>query len=92
MREISSILLKSSTRSFVFAVFAAFLFFVMLAWFRLFLDTLLIVSAAILARIDFQAAGFKQGQTFWITSIFCLAGLALGAGMQMLLFRQVFIR
>lgn len=91
MREVSSIVLKSSARSFVFAVFAAFLFFVMLAWFRLFLDTLLIVSAAILARIDFQAAGFKEGQTFWITSIFSLAGLALGAGIQMLLFHQIFI-
>ncbi len=92
MRKVSSILFKSSTSSFLFTVFAAFLFFLMLAWFRLFLDTLLIVSAAILAKIDFQAAGFKEGQSFWITSIFSLAGLALGAGMQMLLFRQLFIR
>ncbi|WP_306298966.1 hypothetical protein [Nostoc sp. T09] len=63
----------------------------MLAWFRMFLDTLLIVAAAILARIDFQSAGFKQGKAFWITSVLSLAGLALGAGMQMVLVRHLFI-
>ncbi|BAY22712.1 hypothetical protein NIES2100_24750 [Calothrix sp. NIES-2100] len=92
MTDVSSILFKSSTRTFIFSVFAAFLFFVMIAWFRMFLDTLLIISAAILARIDFQAAGFKEGQAFWITSIFSLAGLALGAAMQMLLFNHLFMR
>lgn len=92
IRKVSSILFKSSTSSFIFTVFAAFLFFLMLAWFRLFLDTLLIVSGSILAKIDFQAAGFKEGQTFWITFIFSLTGLALGAAMQILLFRQIFIR
>jgi hypothetical protein len=92
IRKLSSILFKSNTSSFIFTVFAAFLFFLMLAWFRLFLDTLLIVSAAILARIDFQAAGFKEGQTFWITAIFSLAGLALGVGMRILFFHQIFIR
>ena len=60
MTDVSSNLFKSNTRTFVVSVFAAFLFFVMIAWFRMFLDTLLIISAAILARIDFQAAGFKE--------------------------------
>jgi hypothetical protein len=56
----------------------AFLFFMMLAWFRVFLDTLLIISSAILARIDFQSAGFKEGQAFMVTSIFSIAGVGLG--------------
>ncbi|OUL29955.1 hypothetical protein BV378_04885 [Nostoc sp. RF31YmG] len=90
--KVSSTVFKSSTRTFLFSVFAAFLFFIMLAWFRMFLDTLLIVAAAILARIDFQSAGFKEGQAFWMTSLLSLAGLALGAGMQLILLRHLFIR
>ncbi|MBD2164021.1 hypothetical protein H6G04_06335 [Calothrix membranacea FACHB-236] len=92
MTQVSSTLFKSSTRTFIFSVFAAFLFFVMLAWFRMFLDTLLIIAAAILARIDFQAAGVKQGQAFWLTSLLSLAGVALGAAMQLLFVRYVLIR
>lgn len=92
MTQVSSIVFKSSTRTFFFSVLAAFLFFVMLAWFRLFLDSLLIIAAAILARIDFQAAGFKEGQAFWITSVLSLAGVALGAGMQMVFVRYLFLR
>ncbi|EKE99209.1 hypothetical protein FDUTEX481_03402 [Tolypothrix sp. PCC 7601] len=64
----------------------------MLAWFRMFLDTLLIIAAAILARIDFQAAGVKEGQAFWLTSLLSLAGVALGATTQMLFVRHVLIR
>ncbi|MBD2353901.1 hypothetical protein H6G41_04575 [Tolypothrix sp. FACHB-123] len=91
MTQVSSTVFKSSTRTFLFSVFAAFLFFVMLAWFRMFLDALLIVAAAILARIDFQAAGFKEGQAFWITSALSLAGVGLGAIMQMLFLGYFFI-
>ncbi|MBW4684030.1 MAG: hypothetical protein KME40_02780 [Komarekiella atlantica HA4396-MV6] len=79
MARYYTILFKSNTRSFGVAVLAAFLFFVMLAWFRVFLDTLLILSATILVKIDFQTAGFREGLAFVITSIFSLTGLALGA-------------
>ncbi|MBD2387001.1 hypothetical protein [Cylindrospermum sp. FACHB-282] len=76
--EFYSILLKSNTRSFGVAILAAFLLFVMLAWFRVFLDTLLILSATILVRIDFQVAGLRQWLVFSFTSIFSLVGLAAG--------------
>jgi glucose-6-phosphate-specific signal transduction histidine kinase len=89
MTDFSVFLFKSNTRTFIFAISASFLFFLMIAWFRVFLDTLLIISAAILARIDFQAAGLQEGQAFWITSIFSLTGLALGAGMQMVFVRHL---
>ncbi|WGV27874.1 hypothetical protein [Halotia branconii] len=82
--QYSTILFSSNIRSFAVAVFGAFLFFLMLAWFRVFLDTLLIISAAILARIDFQGAKFSEGQAFLMTSITSLTGVALGAGMQTL--------
>ncbi len=85
----STILFRSNIRSFAVAVFGAFLFFLMLAWFRVFLDTLLIISAAILARIDFQGAKFSEGQTFLMTSITSLTGVALGAGMQTLFSQKI---
>lgn len=76
-------ILKSNIRSFLVTVFAAFLFFLMLAWFRIFLDTLLVISATILAKIDFQTSGYKEGSGFWFTSIFALAGLGAGFLLQM---------
>ncbi|MBW4643749.1 MAG: hypothetical protein KME23_12300 [Goleter apudmare HA4340-LM2] len=85
--QVSTIFFRSSTRTFVFAVFSAFLFFLMLAWFRVFLDTLLIIAATILARIDFQTTGCNQKQSFWTMSIISLTGLALGAGMQTVVVR-----
>ncbi|MEA5604719.1 hypothetical protein [Nostoc sp. UHCC 0252] len=78
MTHYLNIVFKSNTRSFGIAVLAAFLFFVMIAWFRVFLDTLLIISATILVRIDFQRAGLREGLAFLTTSIFSLTGLALG--------------
>ncbi|BDI15680.1 hypothetical protein ANSO36C_14820 [Nostoc cf. commune SO-36] len=84
-----SILLQSNTRSFGVAVLAAFLFFIMIAWFRVFLDTLLIVSATILVRIDFQRAGLREGLAFYTTSIFSLGGLALGALIYKLIYSQI---
>jgi hypothetical protein len=79
MANYSSVFFESSTKTFLIAVFGAFLFFLMVAWFRLFLDTLLIISAAILAKIDFHTAGFKGGQAFIITSLFSLAGIGFGS-------------
>ncbi|HIK06167.1 MAG TPA: hypothetical protein IGS40_15865 [Trichormus sp. M33_DOE_039] len=79
LAKYSIVLFGSNTKTFVAAVLGAFLFFMMLAWFRVFLDTLLIVSSAILARIDFQSTGFKEGQAFIVTSIFSIVGVGLGA-------------
>jgi hypothetical protein len=74
-----TIVFESNIKSFGVAVLAAFLFFIMLAWFRVFLDTLLIISASILVRIDFQTAGIQKNLAFWSASIFSLTGLSLGA-------------
>ncbi|MCC5614188.1 hypothetical protein LC605_03670 [Nostoc sp. CHAB 5836] len=87
-----SIFLRSNIRSFGVAVLAAFLFFMMIAWFRVFLDTLLIISATILVRIDFQRAGLKERLAFWTASIFSLGGLALGALIYKLIYSQMPLR
>ncbi len=74
-----TIVFESNVRAFGVSVLAALLFFIMLAWFRIFLDTLLIISATILVRIDFQVAGLKKKLAFWSVSIVSLTGLVLGA-------------
>ncbi|MBD2498088.1 hypothetical protein [Nostoc sp. FACHB-280] len=79
MANYSSVFFESSIKTFFIAVFGAFLFFLMVAWFRLFLDTLLIIAAAILAKIDFYTAGFNGRSAFLITSLFSLVGIACGA-------------
>ncbi|WP_292856895.1 hypothetical protein [Nostoc sp. LPT] len=89
MTSYYSLFLQSNTRAFGVAVLAAFLFFIMIAWFRVFLDTLLIISATILVRIDFQRAGLKEGLAFSTASIFSLGGLALGALIYKFIYSQI---
>ena len=79
LTDYSFVLFKSNLKSFSITVLAAFLFFLMIAQFRVFLDTLVIIAAAVLGKIDFQTAGFTDGQAFCFLSIFSLTGLALGA-------------
>jgi hypothetical protein len=75
----SLVLFKSHIRSFGVTVIAALLFFLMIAKFRVFLDTLVVLAAAILVRIDFQTAGFGERQAFWLMLLTSWIGLALGA-------------
>jgi hypothetical protein len=74
----SNLLFKSDTRTFLIAVLGAFSLFLMISWFRLFLDSLLITSATILVRIDFQTAGFRNIDTFATLVFIAMTGLALG--------------
>lgn len=75
----SFVLLKSNLKSFIISVLGAFLFFLMIAEFQIFLGILVILAAAILGKIDFQTAGFTDTQAFCFLSLFSLTGLALGA-------------
>ena len=77
--DYSHIFFKSNARTFVVAILAAFLFFLMIAWFRVFLDTLLVMSATILAKLDFQAVSLKPALAFGCISFCSLLGLGLGA-------------
>jgi hypothetical protein len=76
--QYSNYLFQSNTRTFVITIFAAFSLFLMIAWFRLFLDTLVIMAATILVRIDFQTAGLRQIYAFGTLSFISLLGLAIG--------------
>jgi hypothetical protein len=86
----SAIFVKSDIRSFGSAILAAFIFFLMIAEFRIFLNFLVIFSATILIRIDFQAAGLEEGKSFWFISTFAVLSLALGAGLQLLSSHSLF--
>ncbi|MEO1374846.1 MAG: hypothetical protein AAFW70_11095 [Cyanobacteria bacterium J06635_10] len=72
------VLFNTKLKSFGFAVVSAFLFFMIFARFRIFLDMMLIISATILVRLDFQTAGFREIQAFCFTCVFSIAGLMLG--------------
>ncbi|WP_414621800.1 hypothetical protein [Calothrix sp. CCY 0018] len=72
------VLFNTKLKSFGFAVLGAFLFFLIFAEFRIFLDIMLIISATILVRLDFQMAGIKETQAFFLTSLFSISGLMLG--------------
>ncbi|MGB3640984.1 MAG: hypothetical protein WBA39_25915 [Rivularia sp. (in: cyanobacteria)] len=72
------VLFNTKLKSFGFAVLGAFLFFLIFAEFRIFLDIMLIISATILVRLDFQMAGIKETQAFLLTSVFSISGLMLG--------------
>jgi hypothetical protein len=76
--QYSNYLFKSNARAFAIAIFAAFSLFLMIAWFRLFLDTLVVMAATILVRIDFQTAGLRQIYAFSTLSFISLLGLAIG--------------
>lgn len=82
MANYSIFVFKSNLRTFALIILAAFLFFLMVAWFSVFLDSLVVIAAVILARIDFQLIGFSRKQAFWTLSIFSLIGLALGGFVQ----------
>ncbi|BAZ39762.1 hypothetical protein NIES4101_57180 [Calothrix sp. NIES-4101] len=72
-------LFKSNIRTFIAAIVGALLLFMMLGWFRLFLDTLVIVAINILVRIDFQTAGWQQIYAFATLASIALSGLGIGS-------------
>ncbi len=78
-------LFNTKLKSFMLAVLGAFLFFLILARFRIFLDITLIISATILIRLDFQVAGMSEIQAFYLTSILSITGLMLGLFLNKLL-------
>jgi|GEM_PF-527869 hypothetical protein len=81
----TNVVVQSNLKSFTFAVLGAFMFFLIIALFKVFLYTLLLVSVTILARIDFQVGDFNEKQAFIITSIFALLGLVVGAVVEQLI-------
>jgi hypothetical protein len=78
----SRFLFKSTISSFAISVVGAFCIFLISAWFRVFLDTLLVIAATILMRIDLQTSGLREGQIFLLVSFLSWSGFALGVLIQ----------
>lgn len=78
--------LKSDTRSFLVLIAAAFLSVVVIWRLHIFAHALVTVSSGTLFRLDAQKAGLSNRQTFWIMALGSLAGLGLGAAVQIVIY------
>ena len=63
---------QSEVRSIVSILIWSFLFVLVLRWFNLFIEFLVLLAAAILGRIEFRSAGFNSLQTLGILTLLCL--------------------
>jgi hypothetical protein len=70
---------RSDLRSFVTSVFSGFLVILFLVHVTLVANTLLLLSAMSLARLDLQTHEFDEWHAFWILIALCFLGLALGS-------------
>lgn len=77
---------KSDTRSFLFLVAGAFLSVIIIWRLHIFAHALVTISSGILFKLDAQKAGLSNRQTFWIMTLVSLAGLGLGAAVQILIY------
>jgi hypothetical protein len=77
---------KSDTRSFLFLIAGAFLSVIIIWRLHIFAHALVTISSGILFKLDAQKAGLSNRQTFWIMTIVSLAGLGLGAAVQIAIY------
>ena len=82
-------LFQSNLRYFGITLLGAFLLFLILARFRLFLDILVIIASTMLVRLDFQTAGYREKLAFVVILLFSLFGLALGAILHLLFMKYL---
>ncbi|MEM1169423.1 MAG: hypothetical protein AAGJ08_10210 [Cyanobacteria bacterium P01_H01_bin.35] len=64
--------------TFISSVVTAFLLVVFIRWINIFIHTLVLVSAAILAKLETQVYGLKKWQSFGILLIISEGGFGLG--------------
>jgi hypothetical protein len=70
--------LGSDVKAFISVVILSFCSICLLFWFPISAHFLVLISAALLARLDMQLAGLKPRSAFIILALFSLAGLAMG--------------
>lgn len=70
--------LKSDARAFISVIIGAFIAVVIIRWLDFFLRLLVLLSAATLARLDLQTAGYGKWQAFGVLVIVSLSGFGLG--------------
>jgi hypothetical protein len=70
--------LKFDTNTFFFLLGLSLIGVFAMRWFEYFARVLLLLSATILVRLDFQMAGYNKWQTFILLTFLCLFGFGLG--------------
>lgn len=70
--------LESDLKAFISVIMASFVLIIALVWFSIFAHFLVLISAALLARLDMQLAGLRRRYAFMILALLSLAGLATG--------------
>lgn len=71
--------------TFIYVILVAFMFVIFLKWIYFFAKPLVLISAIVLARLELLSVGFKKSQTFITLASISLAGLGLGAGLNLFL-------
>ncbi len=70
--------LQSDIKGFISLLGWAFAFVLIVCWIEYFVRFLVLLAAAILARLELQKAGYNEWQTFAMLAVVCLSGLGLG--------------
>ncbi|PSB02077.1 hypothetical protein [Merismopedia glauca] len=70
--------LESDTRAFISVIIVSVALICALVWFPIFAHFLVLISAALLARLDMQLAGLRPRYAFLILASISLVGLATG--------------
>lgn len=78
-------LFKTDARALLFAVILAFFSVVIITWLHTFVHILVVISASILVRIDYQTARWSCKSIFWLLAIASIVGLGLGVVAQLLI-------
>lgn len=69
---------STDTRGFILIIAIAFFATVLAIWIHLVVHTLVLLAAALLARLDMLTGRFTDWQAFWVLSFVSLAGFGLG--------------
>jgi hypothetical protein len=69
---------KSETKAWISILGWSFAVVFILRWINYFARFLVLLCAALLARLEFQSAGYNSWQTFVILTLACLSGFGLG--------------
>jgi hypothetical protein len=70
--------LRSDVRAFISVIIISIVLILAVVWFPIFAHFLVLISAALLARLDMQISGFKRRYAFAVLACISLSGLATG--------------
>jgi hypothetical protein len=70
--------LKSEVRAFLSVIFGALAFVLVMRWFAFFARLFVLLAAAMLVKLDLQAAGYGRWLSALILALVCLASFSTG--------------